>query len=248
MSKPKRKREAAELYQRITRSTAQTVLDEDEAGERDEPQNHAGTPITNDMLAASRELARLIPLSPHPKRDLPKMKKFRFQLLHTWMLEHLEPCRVADVGGGKGLLTYLLQQSGWPATVIDPVHQSLPVKYKDLQIDKQVHIDPAGRVPRIDRTFAAEIARDFDLLVAMHAHGCNIQLIDAAAEYERNVILLPCCIIQEPLQPPAGVHWIQWLVDYATGKGFALEPFRLNFRGQNIGFYAQRRSHGSPRI
>ena len=84
------------------------------------------------------------------------------------------------------------------------------------------------------------MVRGFDLLVAMHAHGCNIQLIDAAAESGREVILLPCCVIHEPLLPPPGVHWIQWLVEYVIEKGFAVEPFRLNFKGQNIGIYARK--------
>jgi hypothetical protein len=92
-------------------------------------------------------------------------------------------------------------------------------------------------VPRLDHVFTPEMARDFDLLIALHAHGCNIMLIDAAAAYRRQVILLPCCIIAEPLTPVAGVHWLQCVADYAKSRGFAVEPFRLNFKGQNIGLY-----------
>jgi hypothetical protein len=44
--------------------------------------------------------------------DLPKMKKFRFQLLAAWITGHFPPCVVADVGGGKGLLAHLLGQAG----------------------------------------------------------------------------------------------------------------------------------------
>ncbi|MBI3941451.1 MAG: hypothetical protein HY326_00430, partial [Chloroflexi bacterium] len=191
MSKPKRKREAAELYEKITRSAAPTAFDDDKPGGRNEPQHHEGATITHDILAASKELSQLIAPSPQPKRELPKMKKFRFQLLHAWMQDHLDPCSMADVGGGKGLLTYLLQQSGWSGTVIDPVPQGLPAKYKDLNTGRQVRIPPAETVPRIDRVFEAAMARNFDLLVAMHAHGCNIQMIDAAAAYNRRLILLP---------------------------------------------------------
>ena len=50
---------------------------------------------------------------------------------------------MADVGGGKGLLSYLLQDSGWSATVIDPVEQALPSKYKDLSSSTQVRIAAA---------------------------------------------------------------------------------------------------------
>jgi hypothetical protein len=169
--------------------------------------------------------------------ELPRMKKFRFQLLHEWMLDHLTPCRVADVGGGKGLLAYLLQQSGWHATVIDPHSQPLPGKYRGLSSGRQTAIPATARVPRIDRPFEPAMARDFDLLVAMHAHGCNARLIDTAAEYGRGAILIPCCVIDEPVLPAPGVHWIQCLVDRAVGKGLSVEPFRLNFKGQNLGLY-----------
>ena len=192
-------------------------------------------PIADEALRASADLARV--LAPEGKREPARMKKFRFQLLHGWIVQHLAPCRVADIGGGKGLMAYLLGQSGWPATVIDPVPQALPTKYKDLATDRQVHLEPSATVPHLDRVFAPEMARDYDLLIALHAHGCNIMLIDAAATYRRQVILLPCCIIDEPLIPAAGVHWLQCVADYAKSRGFTVEPFRLNFKGQNIGLY-----------
>ena len=191
--------------------------------------------IPDEALRASADMVGV--LVPEGKRELVRMKKFRFQLLHEWIVQHIAPCRAADIGGGKGLMAYLLALGGWQATVIDPVYQALPTRYKDLTTDRQVHIDPSATVPRLDHVFAPEMARDFDLLIALHAHGCNIMLIDAAAAYRRQVILLPCCIIAEPLTPVAGVHWLQCVADYAKSRGFAVEPFRLNFKGQNIGMY-----------
>lgn len=191
--------------------------------------------IDDEVLRESADLKRVLDLQ--GKRELPKMKKFRFQLLHEWIVEHIEPCRAADVGGGKGLLAYLLNGSGFQATTIDPTHQTLPTKYKDLATGRQVHIDPSATVLRLDRPFTPEMAADFDLLIALHAHGCNIMLIDAAVEFRHQVILLPCCIIDEPLTCPAGVHWLQCVCDYAKNRGFNVEPFRLNFKGQNIGLH-----------
>ncbi len=225
MSKRKERREKAELFTRVR--DAATRADEDSGG-------HDGAGLTDDVLAASPAFAGLVT---SVRRELPRMKKFRFQLLHEWITAHLSPGRLADVGGGKGLLAYLLQADGWQATVIDPVSQALPDKYKDIAADRQTRIPPEARVPRRDQPFAPDMAREFDVLVAMHAHGCNIQLIDAAAEYGRAAILLPCCLIQEPLIPPPGVSWIQALADYAGQKGFKVQPFRLNFKGQNIGLY-----------
>jgi hypothetical protein len=175
--------------------------------------------------------------------ELPMMKKFRFQLLHRWMAAYVVPCRVADVGGGKGLLAYLLRGGDWNATVIDPVYQALPTKYKDLSSNKQVQIAETERVLRIDAEFKPTMAQNFDLLVAMHAHGCNIQLIDAALKHHCDLILLPCCVIGEPVLPPPGMEWIQWLVELVIERGFTVVPFRLNFKGQNIGIYARPQVH-----
>ena len=78
--------------------------------------------------------------------ELKKMKKFRFQLLHQWITERFEPCQVADIGGGKGLLSWLLKQDGWQATVIDPTYQTLPHKFKDIRLNKQVKLSEHARV------------------------------------------------------------------------------------------------------
>ena len=223
MSKRKDRRQGEALFAVVARSAG-----------------HDDTPIDDATLAASPELASLVTVG---KRPLTMMKKFRFQLLHAWIVGNVAPCRVADVGGGKGLLAYLLQNSGYSVTVIDPVAQGLPDKYKDLAADRQVKVPPTDSVPRLDQPFDPALAEQFDLLVAMHAHGCNLQLIDAAAERGCAALLLPCCVIGEPLVPPPGVSWLQCVVDYARERGFAVTPFRLNFKGQNIGLYLTAREH-----
>lgn len=171
--------------------------------------------------------------------ELRRMGKFRFQLLHHWLVENLEPCRVADIGGGKGLLAYLLRQSGWDATVIDPVNQPLPDKYKDLVTGQRIRIAQTEHVPHRDQEFESPMARDFDLLVGMHAHGCNVKIIEGAVMYGRSFVLIPCCIIDEPVYPPHGIRWQQCLLDYAIGRGRDTHAFQLNFSGQNIGFYSR---------
>lgn len=232
MAKRKDKRESAELYTQVLQTAAQSLVTEND-GLRD----RHGALFIDDVLASVKEISD--PTSRSTPPDLPKMKKFRFQLLHQWISTHLEPGRMADVGGGKGLLAYLLQGSGWTTAVIDPIDQALPTKYKDLQTNKQTAIAESERVSRINAEFEPSMAQNFDLLVAMHAHGCNIQLIDAALQYDCDLILLPCCVIHEPILPPAGTEWIQWLVEYVIDKGYTVVPFRLNFKGQNIGIYAR---------
>jgi hypothetical protein len=167
-----------------------------------------------------------------------RMKKFRFQLFHQWLIQNFKPCRVADIGGGKGLLTYLLRKSKWEATVIDPVYQPLPQKYKDIALNRRINILPDDKIPRINEEFEPNLAKHFDILVGMHAHACNVKIINAAVEFNRAFVLLPCCIIDEPIHPVQDVHWLECLADYAIQKGFTIRPFRLNFSGQSIGFYS----------
>jgi len=173
-------------------------------------------------------------MAPDSSRTL-RMKKFRTQLLHQWLVENFEPCRTLDIGGGKGLLSYLLNRSGWQATVVDPVSQVLPDKYKDIGTGSRVKIAPDETVPRIDRPFEVEMARDYDLLLGMHAHGSNAKIIDAASVYGCGFVIFPCCVIDEPFFPRLGVHWIEALADYALLKDLEVFPFRINFKGQNIG-------------
>jgi hypothetical protein len=234
MSKRSERKRAAALYRSIAESIPAVSAGVEASEIRGAGSDHADLPIADSILAQSKTLACVLDPS---DRALPRMKKFRFQLLHQWLTDHVAPCRVADVGGGKGLLAYLLRRSGWDATVIDPVPQTLPSKYKDLTADRQIRIAATERVPQCVQAFAPEMAGEFDLLIAMHAHGCNIQLIDAAAHHDRRAILLPCCIIDEPLTPPPGVHWLECVVAHAVSRGFRVEPFRLNFKGQNIGLY-----------
>lgn len=191
--------------------------------------------------SAEDEVLDLAVLADQPIREVLdssrtlRMKKFRAQLLHHWLTRQFAPCRVADIGGGKGLLSYLLIQSGWEAVVIDPVGQLLPDKYKDIASGSRQKIDPQARIPRIDAEFQPEMAQDFDLLVGMHAHACNALIIDAAARYGCGFVLFPCCVIDEPFYPRLGVHWVEALAAYALERGCEIFPFRLNFKGQNIG-------------
>jgi hypothetical protein len=190
---------------------------------------------------ADYEIKGLTSIAGQPIREvadtskIPRLRKFRVQLLHQWLLDNFAPCKVADIGGGKGLLSYLLVQSGWDATVIDPFEQALPGKYKDIQKGRRAKIAEGLKVPYIQAEFQSELAEPFDLLIGLHAHGCNVKIMDAAAQYGCGFILFACCVIDEPFYPRLGVHWLESLAAYAVLQGQVFYPFRLNFKGQNIG-------------
>lgn len=168
--------------------------------------------------------------------------KFRFQLLQMWLTERYKPAKVLDVGGGKGLLSFLLNKNGWKATVVDPAVTDYLTKYKDLETDKRVLLkdDEIENFKRIVGVFKDEMAKDYDLLIGLHAHGSNLQIINAAKRYHKDFLLLPCCVIDEPLVKKPDVDWLGSLIDYAKGKDFDVKKDVLNFKGQNTLIYTNK--------
>ncbi|MGH3302288.1 MAG: hypothetical protein ACRDOK_11505 [Streptosporangiaceae bacterium] len=170
---------------------------------------------------------------------LPRMKKFRFELLAAWIAANFPPCRVADIGGGKGLLSYLLDLQGFESTVIDPVLQPIPGKYRNPATGRQVKTLADASVAHITQPYSLDLGRDFDLIVALHAHGVNQRILDSVQAYGSSCVVLPCCVIAEPAAPPPGQDWFSWLADRGRQLGLAVEYFYLNFSGQNVGFYVR---------
>jgi len=166
---------------------------------------------------------------------LRRSHQFRFQVFHLWLIDHFPPCKVADIGGGKGLLSFLLNQSGFESTVIDPVWQPLEWKYKDIQTGKRTKLTPEQiqSVPHIQSAFSAEMSENYDLLVGLHAHGSNIYILEAAAKFNKDFAILPCCVIDEPIEKKAGINWFNSLVEYAVKLGLNPQIDTLNFVGQS---------------
>mgnify|MGYP001594880088 CR=1 FL=1 len=166
-------------------------------------------------------------------------KKFRFQLLQEWLTKRYKPVKVLDVGGGKGLLSYLLNKKGWNSMVVDPVNKVYLTKYKDISTNKRVLLSEKdlASIPRIEGVFKEVMAKDFELLIGLHAHGSNLQIINACKKYNKDFVLLPCCVIDEPLVKRSNVDWLESLVNYASSQGFNVKRDTLNFKGQNVLIY-----------
>lgn len=166
--------------------------------------------------------------------------QFRFQLTAKWLVKTYIPKKAADVGGGKGLLAYLLNQQGWDVTVIDPVSQPLPRKYKDLDSGKRILIPKKAAVSRINLPFAEGMSKDFDLLIGLHAHGSNIKIINGAYKYYKDFVLFPCCVIDEPVEVKPNINWFNSLESYAKSLGLPAKRVKLNFVRQSSGFFTKR--------
>lgn len=170
--------------------------------------------------------------------------QFRFQVFHQWIVANYSPCKVADIGGGKGLLSFLLNQTGFRSTVIDPVWQPLEWKYKDIATGKRVKLTPdqMQSVPHLQKPFNHELLLDLDLdlLVGLHAHGSNMYILETAAKYNLDFAILPCCVIDEPITKSPGINWFDSLVEYATKLGLNPQIATLDFVGQSKVIYSKK--------
>lgn len=163
-----------------------------------------------------------------------KNSKFRFQLLAEFIISNYSPCKVADIGGGKGLLTYFLREAGFESWVIDPYYQDLPNRFRDMN-NKKIKLFPKDcrNIYRLSKPFQEEDAKDFDLLVGLHAHGSNIYIINAAEKYNKRFLILPCCVVDEPIEKRSNINWFDSLYDYSLRANFEAKQAKINFKGQN---------------
>ena len=178
------------------------------------------------------------------QRRLPH--QFRFQVIAQWLTENYTPRKAADVGGGKGLLAYLLNKQGWDVTVIDPINQPLPPKYKDISLNKRVLISPQEKVKRIDLPFQEDMGKDYDLLIGLHAHGSNIKIINTCAQNGKDFLLLPCCVIDEPIEVQANINWFDSLEKYAQQLNIPVQRNTFNFVRQSTALYTQKEMLPTP--
>ena len=163
------------------------------------------------------------------------VNKYRSQLFVKW-LEDTYPLnsksRILDIAGGKGLITYILNDDGYHSVVMDPMNQELPRVYRDLN-KKRYRIPEDEKVLRTTKAFEIEDAKNRTLLIGMHAHGVNMKIMDAAIKNKINFAILPCCVIDEPIERQENIDWFDSLVDYGKSIGLEIQTTNINFTGQN---------------
>ena len=143
-----------------------------------------------------------------------------------FIINKFPACKVADIAGGHGLLTHLLNQSGFKSVVIDPWELELPQKFKSLD-GERIKI-PQEKVPSIKKNFEPEMAEDFNLLLSLHGHGCMIKVLEASQKFKKNFTIVPCCVIDEPIKKLEGINWTNSLFDMAQKIDLQPEYFYLN--------------------
>jgi hypothetical protein len=165
------------------------------------------------------------------------MKKFRFQLMAQFIIDTYPKCRVADIGGGQGLLSALLMQNGFDVTIIDPWELDLPWKFRD--IDGKMIKNHNLNLARVYKSFGIDMAQEYDLLVSLHGHGCMMNIVDSAHNFKKDFAIVPCCVIDEPIIKERNIDWTKSLFEKADQLGLNPSYFNLRFKGKNIGIYTK---------
>lgn len=94
----------------------------------------------------------------------------RFQVMANFIKRNFRPCRIADVAGGEGQLTKILNSMGFNSIVIDPR------KIKN-------------NVPHIRSCYKNNMDDDFDLIIGLHPDEATETICHSSKPF----IIVPCC-------------------------------------------------------
>jgi hypothetical protein len=126
---------------------------------------------------------------------------------------------VADVAGGKGLLTRMLSKQNFECELIDPRQTSLK------------------GINHREEEFLVEMADYYDLLVGLHPDGALRELGEAALI--RPAVMIPCCNFWDD-QRRGQWQLLKAIEDFYYENGVQFERVVLNFNGpKNIAIVSE---------
>ena len=143
----------------------------------------------------------------------------RFEIVAEFIYERFGSSikYIADVAGGQGLLTRILNKKyNYEAEVIDPRGYLL----KGVQ----------GR----QCLYTADMAGFYDLVVGLHPDEAIRPVIESAAE--KPVLAVPCCNHWDATQKLGSRALVDSIGDFLADKNIGYEKIIFNFKGpKNIG-------------
>jgi hypothetical protein len=133
-----------------------------------------------------------------------------------------------------------LKQYGFDSIVVDPAYQELPNKLRKDAYDKKqgrflLSEEERKSIEHINDVFKPEMVKDFDLIVGLHAHGCMYHTIEQCASLDKKFVLLPCCVVDEPIEKPHGINWKDFIAGLAKDiHKDKTQVTNLDFVGNNL--------------
>lgn len=111
----------------------------------------------------------------------------RFQVLSDFISRNFKPCKVADVAGGTGVLSYHLALKGFHPSVIDPRKSDLPKEYRSKYNRSRISIQ------RFRQEFIPAFSTNFDLIVGLHPDQATEPICQAVVRFKKSAVIVPCC-------------------------------------------------------
>ena len=147
---------------------------------------------------------------------------------------------VADVAGGRGVLSYYLRELGYDATIVDSRDAQLPRYIRRALRKQSVKQGRLVEIPRAVRRLQEIDLSPFDLVVALHPDGATEYAIRAALELDKDFAVVPCCVFPIDGVKRSEEDWREYLTSLSPDIVTATLPID----GANLVLYRARR-HGT---
>ena len=123
---------------------------------------------------------------------------------------------IADVAGGRGMLTRMLNKKNYEAEVVDPRGWALK------------------GVPTREEEFNSEMADYYDLIIGLHPDEATRSVVESAKI--RPTLIIPCCNFWDRNKTLGRDALISEIEKYYTENNITYEKVAFDFKGpMNIG-------------
>jgi len=124
---------------------------------------------------------------------------------------------IADVAGGQGLLTKILNKKyNYASEVIDP---------REYQVKG---------VANRQGEYAKDMADYYDLVIGLHPDEATREVVESA--HKTPVLIIPCCNFWDRTRKLGAKELVNEICGYLDGEDIKYEIIRFNFKGpKNIG-------------
>lgn len=146
--------------------------------------------------------------------------------------------RVADIGGGSGLLSLELSKRGYLPTVFEPAKHNKQAAMRHAASKQEIPLGGPHEIERkrlIIRNTADchELMEGYDLLVGLHPDEATEIIVRLGLGLRKPFAVVPCCVMPIDGRDMVEAEWI----DYLRKLGSGVRSTRLDCSGKNIVLY-----------
>lgn len=141
--------------------------------------------------------------------------------------------KVADVGGGRGDVSFFLHELGHDATIIDSRAARLPRWIKRSLRRESVKQGRLVELPRVVGKVQDTDLQAFDLIVGLHPDEATEHIVRTAIKYNKEFAVVPCCVFPIDGVKRSKENWRDYLISLSKD----IVTTTLPIRGENLVLY-----------